>query len=52
MQHSLDTGHKLPLFAAISLIFVILTGAAFYGWLRFGSSMLLSFAESGLSWCL
>ena len=52
MHMSLSRHHKLPLFAAVGLFFVILSGAGFYGWLRHGSSMLLSFAEGGLSWCL
>lgn len=43
--------YRLPLLAAASLLLLGLGGIAFYGWLRFGSSILLTLGETGLSWC-
>lgn len=45
-------GYRLPLIAAASLLLFGLAGVTFYGWLAFGSSILLTLGENGLSWCL
>ncbi|CDZ47520.1 Hypothetical protein NGAL_HAMBI1189_19650 [Neorhizobium galegae bv. officinalis] len=50
MDNSVDS-YRLPLIAALSLLLLGLGGIAFYGWLRFGSSILLTLDETGLSWC-
>ncbi|CAN7354924.1 hypothetical protein [Neorhizobium sp. LjRoot104] len=44
-------GSPLPLITAVGLLLLGLGGVAFYGWLRFGSSILLTLGENGLSWC-
>lgn len=50
MDSTLD-GYRLPLITALSLLLLGVGGIAFYGWLRFGSSILLTLDETGLSWC-
>ena len=57
MEHStVETDHSssvaLPLSIAAGLIVVGIGGAAFYGWLTYGSSIFLAMAETGLSWCM
>ncbi|MFB9951808.1 hypothetical protein ACFFP0_23410 [Rhizobium puerariae] len=52
MNRTSSASHNLPLAAAMGLLALGVSGAAFYGWLRFGSSILLSLGETGLSWCL
>jgi hypothetical protein len=42
----------LPLSIAAGLILLGIGGAAFYGWIAYGSSIFLAMAETGLSWCL
>jgi len=42
----------LPLWIATGLILLGIGGAAFYGWLAYGSSIFLALAETGLSWCM
>jgi hypothetical protein len=42
----------LPLSIAAGLVALGIVGAAFYGWLNYGSSIFLSLAETGLSWCI
>lgn len=42
----------LPLSIAAGLFLLGIGGAAFYGWVAYGSSIFLSMAETGLSWCL
>lgn len=44
--------YRLPLLLAAVLVATGLTAAAFYGWMTFGSTMLLTLAENGLSGCL
>lgn len=44
--------YRLPLLLAAALVATGLTVAAFYGWMKFGSTMLLTLAENGLSGCL
>lgn len=43
---------RLPLLALAAVLFLALSGAVFYGWVQQGSSIFLTLAESGLSWCL
>jgi hypothetical protein len=50
MDSTIDS-YRLPLITALSLLLLGLGGIAFYGWLRFGSSILLTLDETGLSWC-
>ncbi|CDN48332.1 hypothetical protein [Neorhizobium galegae] len=50
MNSTIET-YRLPLIAAVSLLLLGFGGVAFYGWLRFGSSILLTLGETGLSWC-
>ncbi|WP_172717060.1 hypothetical protein [Neorhizobium sp. T6_25] len=50
MDSTVDS-YRLPLITALSLFLLGLGGIAFYGWLRFGSSILLTLDETGLSWC-
>ncbi|MBW6422701.1 hypothetical protein KX729_14685 [Rhizobium sp. XQZ8] len=42
----------LPLSIAAGLILLAVGGAAFYGWITYGSSIFLAMAETGLSWCM
>lgn len=42
----------LPLSIAAGLIVLGIGGAAFYGWITYGSSIFLAMAETGLSWCM
>ncbi|WP_162894868.1 hypothetical protein [Rhizobium terrae] len=51
MNQSMSAGLRLPLVAAVSLLLLALGGVAFFGWLRFGASILLTLGETGLSWC-
>lgn len=51
MDRIATDGYRLPLITAVSLFVLGLAGATFYGWLAFGSSILLALSESGLSWC-
>ena len=51
MNQSRSADYSLPLIAVTSLVLLGTAGAAFYGWMRFGSSILLTLGESGLSWC-
>jgi len=51
MDRIATDGYRLPLIAAVSLFGLGLAGASFYGWLAFGSSILLTLGENGLSWC-
>lgn len=51
MIGSLVTSQRAPLIAAVSLLLSGIGGAAFYGWLLYGSSILLTLGENGLSWC-
>jgi hypothetical protein len=44
--------HHLPLILVSALTGVGLVAAAFYGWMQYGSSMLLTLGETGLSTCL
>jgi hypothetical protein len=44
--------HRLPLIALAVLGGAGLVAGAFYGWMQFGSTMLLTLAENGLSGCL
>ncbi|WP_185927867.1 hypothetical protein [Pseudorhizobium endolithicum] len=46
------TPHRLPLIALAMLGGAGIVAGAFYGWMRFGSSILLTLAENGLSGCL
>ncbi len=41
----------LPLVVLAAMAGAGLIGAAFYGWMNFGSAMLLTLAENGLSGC-
>lgn len=50
-QNTVITSYRFPAVAAGSLLLLGIVGSAFYGWLQFGSSILLSLAETGLSWC-
>jgi len=43
---------SLPLSIAAGLILLAVGGAAFYGWINYGSSIFLAMAETGLSWCM
>lgn len=43
--------YRQPLIALAILAVLGAGGLAFYGWLRFGASIMLSLGESGLSWC-
>ncbi|WP_158693405.1 hypothetical protein [Neorhizobium alkalisoli] len=51
MNANATNAHRVPIIAAASLLFLGLGGVVFYGWLRFGSSIVLALDESGLSWC-
>jgi hypothetical protein len=51
MDRIATDGYRLPLITAASLLLFALAGATFYGWLAFGSSILLTLGENGLSWC-
>lgn len=51
MDRIATDGYRLPLITAASLLLFGLAGATFYGWLVFGSSILLTLGENGLSWC-
>jgi hypothetical protein len=44
--------HRLPLLVLAVIAGALVVGAAFYGWMQFGSTMLLTLAETGLSGCL
>ncbi|WP_281976870.1 hypothetical protein [Pseudorhizobium flavum] len=44
--------HRLPFYALTILVGVAVSGAAFYGWMRYGSDMLITLGENGLSGCL
>jgi hypothetical protein len=37
--------------AAILLVASIATGVAFAGWLKHGAGIVMTYAETGLSWC-
>ena len=52
MNRSVATSFQLPLILVLGLLLTAIAGAAFYGWVRFGSSIFLAMAENGLSWCL
>lgn len=41
-----------PLLVLAALVLLGLTGLVLYGWMFFGSSILLTLGETGLSWCL
>ncbi len=51
MMHGHATSYQLPALALAGLLFAAFCGAAFYGWMLYGSSMLLALGENGLSWC-
>ena len=51
MDPDTTNAHRVPIIAIASLFFLGLGGMAFYGWLRFGSSIMLVLDEGGLSWC-
>jgi hypothetical protein len=42
---------RFPLMMGFSLLLLVLAGTAFYGWVQHGSSILLTLAETGMSWC-
>ena len=44
--------HRLPIALLSGLAATGLAAAAFYGWLKYGSSMLLTLGEAGLPGCL
>ncbi len=44
--------HRLPLIILAVFGGVGIVVSAFYGWMQFGSTMLLTLAENGLSGCL
>ncbi|HEX2147728.1 MAG TPA: hypothetical protein VHG11_08775 [Pseudorhizobium sp.] len=52
MEQALSSGYRLPLFLLGALLLTGLSAAAFYGWIMYGSSMLLTLAQNGLSGCL
>ncbi|CAD7037619.1 hypothetical protein RHAB21_02680 [Pseudorhizobium halotolerans] len=52
MDMVLPASHRLPLVALIILVGVAVSGGAFYGWMRYGSDMLITLSENGLSGCL
>ncbi|HVK92290.1 MAG TPA: hypothetical protein VM468_12960 [Mycoplana sp.] len=48
--------NRLPFRSVLALVaggvlLTVLSGLAFAGWLGHGSSILLTMAETGLSWC-
>jgi len=55
-RSTVETNHSaslaLPLSIAAGLTVVGVGGAAFYGWLTYGSSIFLAMADTGLSWCM
>jgi len=51
MIGSLIASQRVPLIAAVGLLLLGISGAAFYGWVVYGSSILLGLGENGLSWC-
>ncbi len=51
MDRIATDGYRLPLIIAASLSALGVGAATFYGWLAFGSSILLTLGETGLSWC-
>ncbi|MCK8778626.1 hypothetical protein M0654_01400 [Rhizobium sp. NTR19] len=46
----MSTSH-LPIMMGFGLLLLGIGGAAFYGWMQHGSSILLSLAETGIPWC-
>lgn len=44
---------RLPRLAALAFLMVLAVGlvAALAGWTMFGTSILFTYAESGLAWC-
>ncbi|MCB5201083.1 hypothetical protein LH464_01155 [Neorhizobium sp. T786] len=52
MEQVLTPAHRLPLLLLASLMGTGLFAAAFYGWMQYGSTMLLTLGEAGLSTCL
>jgi hypothetical protein len=52
MEQELTSQSRLPLFLLGAALFLGLSTAVFYGWIQHGSSIFLTLAESGLSWCM
>lgn len=52
MEQASLSDFRLPLLLLVALGVTGLSAAAFYGWIAYGSSMLLTFGEMGLSGCL
>jgi len=52
MDMTATASHRLPLVALAVLAGAGLSAAAFHGWMRYGSDMLVTLAETGLSGCL
>lgn len=52
MEQVFSSNHRLPLTLLVALSVVGALGAAFYGWIAYGSSMLLTLGEAGLPGCL
>ncbi|MBP1844993.1 acyl dehydratase [Rhizobium petrolearium] len=50
-RDAVTSSHRFPAVAAAGLLLLGIAAAAFYGWLQFGSSIILSLGETGLSWC-
>ncbi len=51
MNRRTPENHQMHVIAATGLLFAMLVGLSFYGWVRFGSSILLTLDQTGLSWC-
>ncbi|HEX5933575.1 MAG TPA: hypothetical protein VFY63_05375 [Pseudorhizobium sp.] len=51
-MEQMSPDHRLPLLLLVALLATGLFGVAFYGWMAYGSSMLLTLGEMGLSGCL
>lgn len=52
MDHTSPAAHRLPIVLLVALVVTGLAAAAFYGWMKYGSTMLLTLEETGLSGCV
>jgi hypothetical protein len=51
MEHNPSRNLALPTSVLLCLAAVGVSAWAFWGWMKFGSSILLSAGETALSWC-